>query len=237
MAYLTKYANLTVDRLANLGNATGVKIGGGINGYLLSTDGTGNLSWESKTSPAGNDTYIQFNDNGSFGASEGLTFTGDTLYSNSVSVVNLVADSLGSEISGNWTLAADSTIQATYADLAERYSSDQDYPAGTVVMIGGDKEVTVATYSGRFKVAGIVSTNPAYVLNSTAENSVIIALTGRVPCRVTGPVKKGDFMTISKTPGVACAAAKWVGGTIIGRALSDYTGEGEGIIEVKVDRG
>jgi hypothetical protein len=104
-------------------------------------------------------------------------------------------------------------------------------------MIGGDKEVTVATYSGRFKVAGIVSTNPAYVLNSTAENSVIIALTGRVPCRVTGPVKKGDFMTISKTPGVACAAAKWVGGTIIGRALSDYTGEGEGIIEVKVDRG
>jgi hypothetical protein len=239
MAYLTRYSNLTVATQANLGSASDVKIGGGLNGYILSTDGLGNLSWETKITPAGNDSFVQFNDNGNFGANVGFTFDKNTgtLATPAVTCDNLVAAGGSATINGNWELAEGATLVATYADLGERYSSDQQYPPGTVVMIGGEREVTIANYKGRTKIAGIVSTNPAYILNSNAENSVIVALTGRVPCRVTGPVSRGDFMTISKTPGVACAAAKWVGGTIIGRALSDYTGEGEGVIEVKVDRG
>jgi hypothetical protein len=207
----------------------------------LSTDGLGNLSWDSSTggTPAGNDSWVQFNNGGVFGGSEFFTFndTTNTLTANTVSAANLIATGGNATITGNWELAAGATLVATYADLGERYTSDEQYPPGTVLMIGGKREVTIATYRGRTKIAGVVSTNPAYILNSNAPDSVIIALTGRVPCRVTGPIKKGDFMTISKTPGVACAAAKWVGGTIIGRALSNYTGEGEGVIEVKVDRG
>jgi hypothetical protein len=169
-----------------------------------------------------------------------LTITNEvvgTLATTNLDCVGLDARYGNATISGDWELAAGATLSATYADLGERYSSDEQYPSGTVVMIGGKREVTIADYKGRTKIAGVVSTSPAYILNSNAPDSVIIALTGRVPCRVTGPVKKGDFMTISKTPGVACAAAKWVGGTIIGRALSEYSDEGEGIIEIKVDRG
>lgn len=239
MAYLTRYSNITVENQANLGIASGVKIGGGQDGYQLSTDGAGNLSWVIKAMPAGNDSWVQFNNDGQFGASEYLTYNKNngTLTSNALSCSNLTATSGTATINGNWELTDGSTLVATYADLGERYASDEQYPPGTVVMIGGEREVTIATYQGRTKIAGIVSTNPAYILNSNESDSVVVALTGRVPCRVVGPVAKGDFMTVSKTPGVACATAKWVGGTIIGRALSDYTGKGEGIIEVKVDRG
>jgi hypothetical protein len=164
----------------------------------------------------------------------GITNTG------SLTTTAITAGSAGTAgtITGTWTLGVGSTLQATYADLAERYSSDQQYEAGTVVMIGGEREVTLATNDGRYRLAGIVSTNPAYVLNSTCADSVVIALTGRVPCKVVGPVRKGDLLTISDThSGVACATVSYVPGTIIGRALSDYSGDGVGVIEVKVDRG
>jgi len=125
---------------------------------------------------------------------------------------------------------------ADYADLAEMYSSDADYEPGTVVKIGGEAEVTQTTEKRDEEVFGIVSTEPAYLMNSSLEGtSVAVALAGRVPCKVEGEVKKGQRLTSSDTPGVAQVAdedsTQW---QIIGRALADKTTSEVGLIEVVV---
>jgi hypothetical protein len=79
---------------------------------------------------------------------------------------------------------------ARYADLAEKYLSDKDYDVGTVLMVGGDKEVTAAQTG--FRAIGVVSENPAYLMNSGLENGIAVALKGRVPVKVTGSVIKGQ---------------------------------------------
>ena len=86
---------------------------------------------------------------------------------------------------------------ATYADLAERYAADANYDVGTVVVLGGAREVTVTNQRANVSVAGIVSQHPAYRMNSAAgtdDTHPYIALKGRVPCKVLGPVKKGDHL-------------------------------------------
>ena len=90
------------------------------------------------------------------------------------------------------TITATAT-QAQYADLAEIYTSDVDYTPGTVVMFGGDAEVTVSNEDASPRVAGVVSTNPAHLMNS-GTTGIAIALTGRVPTHVVGAVRKGDMM-------------------------------------------
>ena len=127
-------------------------------------------------------------------------------------------------------------IQSAKADLAERYQTDSDYSQGTVVMIGGEHEITIATWEGRHRLAGIISSDPAYVLNSMLEDSVVVALVGRVPCKVVGAIHKGDPLTISDIPGVATSTKNPEHGTIIGRALENYNSDSVGLIEVKVDR-
>ena len=145
------------------------------------------------------------------------------------------SNSIAGVITGNWTLSTGSKLQATYADLAEYYEADKHYEPGTVLAFGGDKEVTIAD-SGTTKVAGIVSTNPAYVMNSSCpgEYTVAIALKGRVPCHVRGSIKKGD-MLISAGNGFAHTAPFPVPGTVIGKSLENFDGI-EGIIEVAVGR-
>ncbi len=92
---------------------------------------------------------------------------------------------------------------AQYADLAEKYLADDEYDVGTVMAIGGDAEVTAATEDTAHAVIGVVSENPAYIMNSTLENGTAIALKGRVPVKVIGSVKKGDRLTASSTAGHA----------------------------------
>ena len=123
---------------------------------------------------------------------------------------------------------------AQYADLAEMYTADADIEPGTVVCFGGDKEVTTCMLEADKKVAGVVSTNPAYLMNSDAEGAVAVALQGRVPCKVKGPVAKGDMM-VSAGDGSAKASADPKLGEVIGKALEDFDGE-EGVIEVVVGR-
>ena len=125
---------------------------------------------------------------------------------------------------------------ALYADLAERYEADAVYEPGTVLVIGGDKEVTTTSQFADTRVAGIVTTNPAYMMNSEAgsdETHPGIALKGRVPCKVIGYIKKGDLLVTSSTPGYATAANSVHAGAIIGKAL-EANSEGFGVIEVKV---
>lgn len=127
------------------------------------------------------------------------------------------------------------STQAKYADLAENYQADSNYAPGTVVEFGGAEEVTLAT-EGTKRVAGVVSTNPAHLMNGglTGTNVVPLALQGRVPCKVIGPVAKGDLM-ISAGFGYAKANNDAAVGQTIGKALADFSGA-KGVIEVVVGR-
>lgn len=126
---------------------------------------------------------------------------------------------------------------AQYADLAEIYISDADYPAGTVVVFGGQKEITESTSYAQMSVAGVISTNPAHIMNAGSAG-LPVALQGRVPCRVIGTIHKGDLVTSSDIAGVASKLdpRDWVPGSVIGKALEDYDSAAEGTIEVVVGR-
>jgi hypothetical protein len=144
--------------------------------------------------------------------------SGNIYYSPSSNVLNVTATS------------------ARYADLAERYEADAVYDEGTVLVLGGEKEVTVTSTFADTRVAGVVSKNPAYMMNSEAgtdETHPFIALKGRVPCKVQGYIKKGDLIVTSSTPGYGIAANSVVSGAIIGKALGTQS-EGFGVIEVLV---
>jgi hypothetical protein len=146
------------------------------------------------------------------------------------------ANTTAGTITGNWTLSAGSKWNATYADLAEKYVADADYEPGTVLVFGGEHEVTLANEFDSTKVAGVVTTDPAFSMNSACEGEHVaeIALQGRVPCKVHGPVAKGDLM-VSGQNGHAVANNMARAGTIIGKALQNFEG-GSGVIEVAVGR-
>jgi hypothetical protein len=129
---------------------------------------------------------------------------------------------------------------AQYADLAEMYCADSEYAPGTVLEFGGAEEVTITTQSHSAQIAGIISTNPSYLMNSTLTcvNAVQVALVGRVPCYVVGNIIKGDRLVASSTPGVATRLdmSQYQPGCIIGKALEAYDSETVGTIEVAVGR-
>jgi predicted acyltransferase (DUF342 family) len=143
---------------------------------------------------------------------------------------------IGASGAGFNTVFAKATT-AQYADLAEYYSSQDAYPPGTVLDFGGPAEVTLSTTDMSVRVAGVVSTNPAYLMNSVWDGGgkvVALALTGRVPCLVTGNVRAGDMM-VSAGDGSARAERNPKMGSVIGKALTDFTGD-TGVIEVVVGR-
>ena len=128
---------------------------------------------------------------------------------------------------------------AEYADLAERYEADAEYEAGTVVRLGGDKEITQTTEEADANVFGIISSAPGFEMNAGAGTDAthpFVALAGRVPCKVIGKINKGDRLISSDTPGHATAIT---GDSpdyrpIIGRALKSIETTDTGIIEVVV---
>jgi hypothetical protein len=145
--------------------------------------------------------------------------------------------SISGVFSGTYTLSSGSKLEATYADLAEYYDSDNTYDPGTIVMIGGNKEITISKGHMNTKVAGIISTNPAYVMNVECPgNKLAVALQGRVPCKVVGKIEKGDLLVTSLIPGVASANNNPVPGSVIGKSLENYNSDRIGIIEVMVGR-
>jgi len=121
--------------------------------------------------------------------------------------------------------------QAQYADLAEKYASDEDIAAGTVVHFAGEGKVASCNAANCPVVAGVVSTDPAYLMNSK-QDGVALALAGRVPTKVTGAVAAGDLM-VSAGNGMAMANNDAKMGTVIGKAIEANEG-GEGVIEVLV---
>ncbi len=143
---------------------------------------------------------------------------------------------IGASGAGFNTVFARAT-SAQYADLAEIYTSDREYVPGTVLIFGGEREVTVGTLSHDPRVAGVVSTNPAYVMNNSCDG-VEVALQGRVPTKVKGPVAKGDRLVTSSVQGAAerLDMSKYQPGCIIGKALEDIADDSIQTIEVVVGR-
>ena len=128
---------------------------------------------------------------------------------------------------------------ARYADLAENYLADQQYFPGTVLVFGGEQEVTTTSESNDARIAGVVTTNPAHLMNSDlqGEHVAAIALRGRIPCKVIGRVRKGDVLTASSVPGFAEVGNNphFIGAAcIVGKAIENKDTDGEGVVEILV---
>jgi hypothetical protein len=166
------------------------------------------------------------------------TLTGLTINNATTAITNGAANGVGnigsSTVYFNTVFGKATTAQ--YADLAELYSADAEYAPGTVLDFGGTHEVTRSTQAASNRIAGVVSTNPAHLMNSILQSphTVAVALTGRVPTSVTGTIRKGDMM-VSAGNGSAQASARPAMGTVIGKALENFNGV-SGMIEVVVGR-
>lgn len=145
------------------------------------------------------------------------------------------AGNIGSSGQGFNTAFVKAT-SAQYADVAERYLADTDYEPGTVLHFGGEYEVSQCNIDACTRIAGVVSTNPAYIMNDAlaGKHVVDVALLGRVPCKVEGTVQRGDMM-VSAGNGRARAEANPKLGSVIGKALENFDGA-VGVIEVVVGR-
>jgi hypothetical protein len=161
-------------------------------------------------------------------------FTGD-IAPNSVTTSLLAG---GGTISGIWTLAAGARFNATYADLAERFESDGAYEPGTVVELGGDKEITAVVSDLSELVFGVVSNTAAMLMNGAAGDDKThppIAVSGRVQVKVKGQVKKGDRL-VSAGSGYArsAKAGEPTAFNTIGRSLVNKTTDDAGTVEAIV---
>ena len=171
-------------------------------------------------------TYV-----GNVGSSGGATvFNGTT--------ISTGANSTAGSITGNWSLTTGSRLNATYADLAERFAADDTYDAGTVVQLGGTNEITAVQLELSEDVFGVISETAAYLMNSAAgdnDTHPAVAVSGRVPVKVQGSIKKGDRL-VSAGIGVARAAKAGEASpfNVIGRALEDKNDEGIGFVEAFV---
>jgi hypothetical protein len=217
-------ANITIGGTSNVAVFTtaGVNVTG-----TVSANGTvtgGNVATGGTVSAVGNIT------GGNLTVGTGTITGGNIVNANGNGIGNI-----GSSTVYFNTVFAKAT-SAQYADLAEKYEADAEYTPGTVLAFGGDKEVTLSTEAGSTRVAGVVSTNPSYIMNAglTAEHVAMVALQGRVPCRVVGPVRKGDMM-VSAGNGAARVDNSARAGSIIGKALENFDGA-EGTIEVVIGR-
>lgn len=162
---------------------------------------------------------------------------------NTITAVRVVTDNLGGTgaggtINGVWTLASGAKIETTYADVAERYEADAAYEVGTVLELGGEKEVTVARELSD-DVFGVVSQNPAHLLNATAGDDSThpqIALIGRTPVKVIGKVAKHSRL-VSAGNGFARQAQphEVTAFNCVGRALEGKASEGADLIEITVN--
>ena len=183
----------------------GIGVGGDIRTDKVYVDA--GVFWSANSTPfasvGGANTQVQFNDGGSLGGDADLTYNKTTNILTTTGNVNAnhlnatttlqanVVNSITGTFSGNVSASyfTGTATQALYADLAEKYTTDQVYAPGTVVVVGGTAEVTASSEGQR--AIGVISTAPAFLMNKDGDGQAV-ALKGRVPCRVVGVVTKGD---------------------------------------------
>jgi len=253
-AFMRSNTNTSTTGTLSVLNDTGLYVGGDSDGRLFVT-GT-DVYLRNQTQDG--DLIFQVNDGGATttvltidGATSSLivngniTSTGGTISfgTGTVGVGNIINNNangignIGSSSTYFNTIFAKAT-SAEYADLAERFEADAAYPPGTVVMLGGEKEITAAMDDATEEVFGVISTRPAYTMNGAAGDNDThppIAMTGRVPVLVVGKVRKGDRL-ISAGNGLARAArpGEATAFNVIGRALTSKTSSDEGTVEAIV---
>jgi hypothetical protein len=211
--------------------------------YMYINDGTTN-QWVDQSFPTSIST-LAINGNLSVGgtlSAANITFNGGAF---SVSnLLNAGANGVGNI--GNSTTRFNTVFATTfsgvsttanYADLAENYQADGVYEPGTVVVFGGENEITVSDIDHDTRIAGVVSTNPAYLMNSSQANGTPVALAGRVPCLVQGPVNKGDRL-VNVASGIAGKfnPGKAELGCVVGKSLQDLPHDRVELIEIAVGR-
>ena len=173
-------------------------------------------------------------------SSSGANTMGTLVLSDQVTTQEIVPDAdatydIGTSLKSYNTVYAKAT-SAQYADLAEVYETDTDYEVGTVVVFGGEKEVTISTEGNDPRVAGVISGSPAYLMN-TKSNGQPVALMGKVPCKVIGHIVKGDMLSTDPAHnGVAKKTHEPQVGEVIGKALEDYDSDEIGTINIVVGR-
>ena len=208
---------------------SGTVYAGGFNGPL-----TGNVSGNVTGDVTGN---VTGNVSGTAGSITNQANSATITATSANEANKIVLRDVNGDFSAN--IITGTATQARYADLAERYAADKEYKPGTVVIFGGTAEITQSNKYMDRRVAGVISTNPAHLMNAEAGNDKThpaVALQGRVPCKVVGKVQKGDMLVTSTIPGVAIAAEDPAVGTVIGKALENYDSDHIGLIEVVVGR-
>ena len=215
---------------------------------LISATGNataGNVSTAGQVTATANVTGGNINTGGIVSATGNITGGNLTVGTGTITGGNIVnsnangVGNIGSSTVYYNTVFAKAT-SAQYADLAEMYIADKTYEPGTVVVFGGTKEVTTTDKSHNTAIAGVISTNPSYLMNSTLSGKYVVpvALMGRVPCQVGGKIKKGDLLVTSDIEGVATTLdnSQYKPGCVIGKALEKYDSEEVGTIEIAIGK-
>jgi hypothetical protein len=203
--------------------------------------GGGGIFLQDGTLAADKATFYD-NDLHTFRTQNGLANAPIVAQSIQVSSLTTGGNTTAGTVTGRWTLTGtspnESRFEATYsADVAEYYEGDKEYEVGTVLVFGGDKEVTTSNKQGDTRVAGVVSNTAAYVMYSACPGlKNLVALTGRVPCKVVGKINKGDILVTAGIHGVAVASNDPKVGTIVGKAIENYDSDHIGTIQVAVGR-
>ena len=213
------------------------------------TKGTGTITVPNNTSGtmvlSVSDTTGQTGVNQTLSAAGNISATVDGLGTSSnvefgqVKTTDLTtgANSTAGSITGNWSLTTGSRLQATYADLAEYYEGDVEYAVGTVLVFGGDKDVTISNEHRTTRVAGVVSDQSAYTMNEGCPGiKTLVALQGKVPVNVIGKVSKGDMLVASAIPGYAVVDNDPKVGSVIGKAIGTKDTTEKGTVEAVVGR-
>lgn len=190
----TFFGTLTGDVIGTASNASAIS--------GLTTDVEASPGTISVRDPSGNLKAVRFT--GTADKADQILFSASYISTSASASPTTVAVR---DSSGNLTanIFNGTATAAQYADLAEKYLSDKDYETGTVVSVGGPAEITSAKLGDR--AIGVISANPAFMMNKDLVNGVYVALKGRVPVKVKGTVKKGDRL-ISSDDGVAIVTNK-----------------------------
>ena len=256
---LTTYGMFTSTGVYWAGNGAAYSSGGGIN-FTASSSAPSSPTVGSQWYDTSSDILFQYINDGTSSvwvdvssafSYSNATVTGSTLSISGPGAIfgNLTLDNWLIPIGGNvtqnigtttqwWGTFYGTSSQARYADLAENYSADAVYDPGTVVIFGGSEEITVTNISHDTRVAGVISTDPAYLMNAGNTEGLPVALTGRVPCLVRGPVNKGTVLVTSAQFGIAEALSTdhFQPGCVIGKSLEIIQDNSIKTIEIVVGR-
>ena len=205
---------------------------------LYGWDGNGGIMIAGGTDAQDKASYYD-NDYHKFRTQSGTSYAPIRAGSVQTTAITTGSEGTAGTIEGDWSLVGNSRLESTYAaDLAEYYEGDKEYAVGTVLVFGGEKEVTIGSKYMDTRIAGVVSCDAAFAMYKACPGyKNLIALQGRVPCRVVGKIAKGDLLVTATLPGVAISAKEDAkAGTIIGKALENYDSDHIGTIQVAVGR-